>query len=72
MRTTIDIDEQLLEKAMAISKEKKKGKTINRALAEFVRQERLDELLSARGTFDLVDNLDELEQLEIEEMKKLE
>lgn len=70
MRTTLDLNKRLLDEVVALTKEKSKGRAVNTALAEYVRRRKLEELLAARGTFDLIDNLKELEEAEIEEMKR--
>lgn len=69
MRTTIDIDPDLLKKVVEITGEKSKGRAVDRAMEEFVRLRRLDKLRALRGKIDLVDNLDELKRLEIEKMR---
>lgn len=70
MRTTLDLNKRLLDEVVALTKEKSKGRAVNTALAEYVRRRKLEELLAARGTFDLIDNLKELEEAEVEEMKR--
>ena len=71
MRTTLNIDEKLLEQVTDLTREKSKGKAVNKALEEYVLRQRVEELISMFGKYDLVDNLDQLEDLEIEELKKL-
>ncbi len=70
MRTTINIDEKLLEEVLCETGEKNKGKAVNTALADFIRRRRLEALRSLRGTIDIEDNLAELERLELEKMQK--
>ena len=70
MRTTLDINPELVERVLAETGEKSKGRAVDRAMEEFLRRRAIERLLAARGTFDLVDNLEELEALELEEMKK--
>ena len=64
MRTTLDIDEELLSKVMKLTGEKKKGKAVWKALEEYVRRKRVEELRAALGTIDLVDNWYELRHME--------
>lgn len=70
MRTTLDIDERLIEEVVALTKEKSKGKAVSKALTEYIRRKRVEELKALAGHIDLVDNLKELEELEIEEMAR--
>ena len=56
MRTTLDVDEKLLKAVLALTKEKSKGKAVNKALEEYVRKRRIEELRAMAGTIDLVDN----------------
>jgi len=53
MRTTIEIDEELLKAAAELAGEKNKGKVVNRALEEYVRRRRIEKLLASMGTWDL-------------------
>lgn len=71
MRTTINLDEKLLEEVVCMSGEKDKGRAVNAALAEYIRRRRLQQLRALRGKIDLVDNLDELKRLELEKMRRL-
>lgn len=71
MRTTLNIDEKLIEEITVVTGERNKGKAVNKALEEYVRNKRLQELKALAGHIDIVDNLDELEELELEELKRL-
>ena len=53
MRTTLDIDEKLIEEAERLTGEKSASKAVNKALAEFIRRERAKELIASLGTWDL-------------------
>ena len=55
MRTTLDVDEKLIEEVKKLTKEKSKGKAVNRALEEYIRRQRIDDLRSMLGKTDLVD-----------------
>ena len=68
MRTTVDIEEKLLKNVVALTGEKSKNKALNKALEEYVRRSRVEELRAMLGKVDLVDNWRELEELEIKEM----
>ena len=53
MRTTVDIATGLLEQVVELTGEKSKTKALNKALEEYVRRKRLEELLALRGKLDL-------------------
>jgi Arc/MetJ family transcription regulator len=65
VRTTIDIDPALLEKAEEIMGEKSPSKVVNKALAEYVRRRRIAELRASLGTWTL--NLDDWYEVRHEE-----
>ena len=65
MRTTIDINPDLLEKALAITGEKSKGRAVDRALEELIRRDAIEKLLAARGTFHIEDKTAEWEEEEM-------
>ena len=54
MRTTLDVDEKLIEEVKKLTKEKSKGKAVNKALEEYIRRQRVDDLRSMLGKTDLV------------------
>ena len=64
MRTTINIDGGLLEELVKLTGEKSKSKALNKALEEYIRRKRIEELRAALGTIDLVDNWYELRHME--------
>ena len=70
MRTTIDIDPELLAEAEKITGEMSPSKAVNAALRELVRRQKLRELRDMLGTMDWEDNWRELEELEMEELRK--
>ena len=53
MRTTLDVDEKLLEEIVELTGETSKSKAVNKALEEYVRRMRIDHLLSLLGKLDL-------------------
>lgn len=53
MRTTIDVDERLLAQVEAITGESSKSKAVNKALEEYVRRVRIQELRVLLGKLDL-------------------
>jgi Arc/MetJ family transcription regulator len=69
MRTTIDIDPRTLEDVEKLTGEKSPSKAVNKALSEYVRRRKLQELRDLLGTMDLEDNWREMEQLEMKELR---
>lgn len=68
MRTTLDIERKLLEEVVVLTGERNKSKAVSKALAEYIRRKRIEELKAMAGKIEMVDNLKELEELEIKEM----
>ena len=64
MRTTLDVDKEVLDEVVKLTKEKNKGKAVSKALEEYIRRRRVEELRAALGTIDLVDNWYELRHME--------
>ena len=60
MRTTLDVDENLLSEVVCLTGEKTKGKAVAKALSAYVRHRRIQELRGMLGTTDLIDNWYEL------------
>jgi len=60
MRTTLDLPEELLKKAMRVSRMKTRTATITTALEELVRKSRLQGLREFKGEVDLDVDLDTL------------
>lgn len=60
MRTTLDVDERLLEIAAQLVGESNKSRVVNEALGELVRRHRLNELIRMAGKMDI--DLDDLEE----------
>ncbi|MBK9577495.1 MAG: type II toxin-antitoxin system VapB family antitoxin [Fibrobacteres bacterium] len=58
MKTTIDIDQKLLQEAMNLTGEPTKVATIHRALTELVRREKSMKILEHSGKLDLSIDLD--------------
>ena len=53
MRTTLDLDEKLLEQVIEATGEKSKTKAVNKAMEEYIRRIRIRHLLSLEGKLDL-------------------
>lgn len=67
MRTTLDINNEVLQQVMQITKEKKKAKAVNTALREFIREKKKKNLLFLRGKMHIESNWEKLRQEEIYE-----
>jgi Arc/MetJ family transcription regulator len=60
MRTNIDIDDNLMEKALKFSGNKTKKEIINTALSEYVKYHMRQKMLSLYGKVTWVGNLDKM------------
>ncbi len=60
MRTTLDLPEELLERAMAITKSKSKTETIKKALINIIEQDEREKVLRYHGKLSLDIDLDSL------------
>jgi len=70
MRATLNIPDDLLAEVQKITGEKSKTKAITIAMREYIRQKRIKELIALRGKIQIEDVTEELEKLELEEMKE--
>jgi Arc/MetJ family transcription regulator len=72
-RTTLDLDPKLLERVVEETGEKSKGRAVDRAMEEFLREKAKQKLLAARGMFpDMRDQSEWHEkdlELELEHLK---
>ncbi len=68
MRTTLDIDGNLLDSVVAATGEKTKSKAVNAALKEYVRRKHVQELIDSWGKI-MVDDYSE-QAMEAEERKR--
>jgi Arc/MetJ family transcription regulator len=68
MRTTINIDDALFERLMAIAGTRTKTDAVNWALKEFLRLKAKDELLDLRGKLELEENWEQLREAEKNEL----
>ena len=62
-KTTVIIDDELLNEAMRASGAKTKKEAITTGLKELIRRKNVDALRRELGTFDLALSLEELEKL---------
>jgi Arc/MetJ family transcription regulator len=66
-KTTVFIDDRLIEEAMKVSGSKTKKEAITIGLEELIRRKNLEALRRELGSFDLALSLDELEKLRNEQ-----
>ena len=71
MRTTITIDDAVFGELMRFTQAKTRTEAINRALSEWVRLQKIEQLKALRGKLSIEGDLAELRQLEIEEAESL-
>ena len=63
MRTTVEIDDQLLHQAMVETGTKKKRQLIEQALQEVIRQRKIDRLIRRLGATPLVLTAKDLQRM---------
>jgi Arc/MetJ family transcription regulator len=66
MRTTLNIDPELLERVVAETGEKNKSRAVDRALEEFLRRKAIERLLAARGKYPDMRDRSEWHDLDLE------
>jgi hypothetical protein len=67
MRTTLNLKEDIIEKAMILSGAKNRSHAINIILEEYVKQKQINTLMDLKGKLHLEDNLKSLREMEINE-----
>jgi Arc/MetJ family transcription regulator len=66
-RVTVEIDDELLERALALSEGRTKNEVIDEALHEYVRHRAIQHLRSKLGNFDLGLTYEELRRMREDE-----
>jgi Arc/MetJ family transcription regulator len=69
MRTTVTVDEGVMEKLMKYTNSKTRTEAVNRALADWVRHLKIEKLRSLRGKLYMEDNWEKLRSLEVREKR---
>lgn len=64
MRTTVSIDAKLVEEVLRVTGEKRKSKALAKALEEYIRWKRIEELRAMAGTIDLGDDWYDLRHMD--------
>jgi len=68
MRTTVTLGEKLIKEVLQFSGSKNKTQAVNKALNEWLKQQKIDRLKALRGKLDIQDNLEDLNKLEQNEL----
>jgi len=69
VRTTITVADGVMEKLMKYTQSKTRTEAVNRALADWVQNQKLEKLRSLRGKLYIEDNWEKLRAMEIQENK---
>ncbi len=69
MRTTVNVELDLLEDVKRLTGEARLGRAVNAALVEFVRQQSIAQLRRLAGNIEIEDNWQEMEEIELEHEK---
>ena len=72
MRTTLNIDSELLEDVLEATGERTKSKAVNAVLKEYIRQKRIKEWIDSWGKIIVDDYRDEVELVNEEKRKYLD
>ena len=72
MRTTINLNDNIVKELIVLYNAKTKTDAVNKALSELIKNKKKQNLLDLRGKIDFYDNLNELNMLDIQEMNSNE
>ncbi|MGH3148950.1 MAG: type II toxin-antitoxin system VapB family antitoxin [Rubrobacter sp.] len=72
MRTTVTMSDEVLADLMRFSEAKTKTEAVNRAVEEWVRLRKVQELRSLRGALSFDRGIEEIRRADIEELRDLE
>jgi Arc/MetJ family transcription regulator len=67
MRTTITVEDGVIEKLMKLTRAKTRTEAVNRALTDWVQHLKIEKLRSLRGKLYMDDNWEKLRSMEIQE-----
>ncbi len=70
MRTTLDVDKQLLEDIVRVTGARTKSQAVSKALEEYLREVRLRALRKALDHITLEDNWRQLRDMELDEQQQ--
>ncbi|CAN5204149.1 hypothetical protein BH18ACT10_BH18ACT10_06440 [soil metagenome] len=72
MRTTVTIPDEVLEDLMSLTEASTRTEAVNRAVSEWIRLRKIQEIRSLRGGLRFNRGIEEVRQADIEEMEDLE
>ncbi|MGI8910226.1 MAG: type II toxin-antitoxin system VapB family antitoxin [Rubrobacteraceae bacterium] len=72
MRTTVTIPDEMLEDLMSLTEASTRTEAVNRAVAEWVRLRKIQEIRSLRGKLSFDRGIEEIRRADIEELNDLE
>lgn len=72
MRTTLNLDEELIKELMKVTGAKTKVEAIHLAISEFIRRKKLEGLKALSGKIRIAENWQELEELELKAQEERE
>ena len=72
MRTTLNIDDELLESIVEATGERTKSKAVNAALKEYIRRKHVQELIDSFGRIIVDDYTEEMDRLDLQRQENLE
>ncbi|HEV8575216.1 MAG TPA: DUF2191 domain-containing protein [Dehalococcoidia bacterium] len=70
MRTTVNLDPELLAEILQDTGERDRGRALNKVMTEYIRQRKIEQLRSLRGKLDIRDEWEKWEEEELEDMKR--
>jgi hypothetical protein len=69
MRTTVNLDPDLLAEILNDTGERDRGRALNKVMAEHLRRRKIEQLRALRGKLDIRDEWEKWEEEELEDMK---
>ncbi len=67
MRTTLNIDDLLMEKLLETTRQRSKTKAITIAIKDYLKKKHIKKILSYQGKLDIEDNWQQMEKEELTE-----
>jgi len=66
MRTTLNIDDDLMQEVLSFAKGSNRSEAIRQALSDYIALKKRQKVLALRGKIDIEDNWKDLRQMEID------
>lgn len=70
MRTTLNIDDSLMNQLLKITHEKSKTRALNIAIKDYLKKNQIEKIVSYQGNFPIEDNWQQIENEELKEHEK--